>query len=105
MLVAFIGQAVASKALPYSKVVCAHESMSAEMPMMSHHSMASDSNEAVMMDCCEEQCKCPMNGCVSLSLLVNNYFYSEIIAELKIFQPSPIHQSQANSSLYRPPIS
>ena len=120
MLVAFIGQAIASTAIAYSSMSCVHESMKAEMPMMSHdiivneagsvtmnHSdmMTSDTNQAPIMDCCQEQCKCPMNGCVSLSLLVNNSFSSEPMTDQKIFQSTLIHLSQVNTSLYRPPIS
>mgnify|MGYP003385904190 FL=1 len=124
MLVAFIGQAMASTAVSYSAASCVHGSM-AEMSMMTHESadmvdMADEAmshagmmlnadeqkkNQSTIMDCCQELCKCPMNGCVSLSLLVNSSFISEVIAEQKIFHTSSSHQSQVSSSLYRPPIS
>ena len=111
MLVAFIGQAMASTTMS-----CEHESSTANMSEMKHEAMLDstmnhsdmmsvndDSNN--MMDCCQEQCKCPMNGCFSLSLLVNTHFNSLGIAEQKIPQLSSVHQSQINTSLYRPPIS
>lgn len=110
MLVAFIGQAMASTTMSYATVSCVHESMNAKMSMMTHADMIlNDSryekNQATMMDCCQEQCQCPMNGWVSLSLLFNIQFNSEVISDQKIFQPSSLLQSQINSSLYRPPIS
>ncbi len=114
MLVAFIGQAMASITVP-----CAHESMNTNMSMMTHeamtnmdHAMMIDSaeqtaDENTLMDCCQEQCKCPMNGCISLSLLVNvnlSFNYG-VITQQKISQLLSLHQPQVNSSLYRPPIS
>jgi len=116
MLMAFIGQAMASTAMSYATMPCTHESMSAKMSMMTHDDMAnetmnhasmmlSDRNQENIMDCCQEQCQCPMSGCVSLSFLLNTSFNSEVIAEQKILQSSSLQQSQINSSLYRPPIS
>jgi len=109
MLVAFIGQAVASTTMS-----CVHESM--DMPAMQHATMSetmmnhadmmtTNSEQSNKMDCCQEQCKCPMSGCVSFYLLVDTRFNSELIPEQKISLLSSIHQSQINSSLYRPPIS
>ncbi len=116
MLVAFIGQAMASVAVP-----CAHESMmNTSMSMMTHESMTNmnhaemmsgsieqSDNQATKMDCCQEQCKCPMNGCVSLSLFVNANpsFNYGAITQQKISQLPSLHQPQVNASLYRPPIS
>jgi hypothetical protein len=115
MLVTFFGQALASVAMS-----CTHE-MAAQVSVMdhnnmpdteSHASMMSASSEqdsygsqSVMMDCCQEHCKCPMSGCISLSFLVDTRFNTRIIAEQKIVQLPPIHQSQINTSLYRPPVS
>ena len=108
MLVAFIGQAVASTTMS-----CVHESMDMSTmqhatmseTMMNHADMTTNSQQNNKMDCCQEQCKCPMSGCVSIYLLVDTRFNSEPIPEQKISQLSSIHQSQTNSSLYRPPIS
>jgi len=115
ILLAFTGQAIASTAMSYAAVSCVHESMTTEVSMMGHEAMTheamgnEDSANMMLadskMDCCQEQCKCPMNGCVSISLLINSYFNSEIIAEQKISQSLSQHKSQINSSLYRPPIS
>ena len=109
MLVTFMGQAMAYTATP-----CAHSIADADMPMMNHAKMMSvsmDKNHQqenapeTNMDCCQEQCQCPMSGCVSLSVLVNNSFNHSISAEQKIVQLPSLHQSQINSFLYRPPIS
>ncbi len=119
MLVAFTAQVMTSTAMSYAAMSCVHKSMNADMPMMVNSYIAnempnkateqtsmmlSDNNQKIM-DCCQEQCQCPMSGCVSLSLLFNTNFNTEVIAEQKIAQPSSLHQSQVNSSLYRPPIS
>lgn len=116
----FIGQAMASTAMSYSGVSCIHDTMTAKM---SHSAMAnntsstmskanmmladseSNTDMSMSMDCCQDECKCPMNGCVSLSFLLNTYTSSKAIAEQKILQLPLLHKSQPSSSLYRPPIS
>ena len=124
MLVTFIGQAMASTTMSYATASCTHESMNADMAnmVMNHDDMMSaihdetndqkksqqkgqEKNQGTMMDCCQEQCQCPMNGCVSLSLLVDTRFNYLAITEQRISQLSSLHRSQINSSLYRPPIS
>ena len=118
MLIAFTTQVMASTAMSYAEISCTHASMGAKMThddmadgtmaddTMDHASMMlSDSNQEKIMDCCQEQCQCPMSGCVSLSFLLSTNFNSEVIAEQKILQSSSLQQSQINSSLYRPPIS
>ncbi|PCI57477.1 MAG: hypothetical protein COB45_03470 [Gammaproteobacteria bacterium] len=113
MLVTFIGQAFAS-----STMLCTHE-MTMEMSMMDHDNMSDteshivmmlksseqNNNQSALMECCQEQCQCPMSGCISLSVLLDSRFNSGAIAEQKIIHLSLIHQSQVNTSLYRPPIS
>jgi len=115
MLLTFLGQAFAS-----ATMFCTHEmAMDMERSMMVHGNMPDTTNHASMMlesseqgssknllmDCCQEQCKCSMSGCVSLSLLRDTFSNNEIITEQKIAQLPLIHQSQINTSLYRPPIS
>lgn len=103
MLMTFIGQAMASTAMP-----CAHVSM--DMPMMNHEEMSNTDamsvmdDEASMMDCCQDQCQCPMSGCVSLFVLINNHVSHSDKAEQGIYQIPLLHPSQVSSSLYRPPI-
>ncbi len=113
MLMTFLGQAFAS-----ATMYCTHE-MTMELSMMDHDNMSDTASHASMMsesrdegssesgvmDCCQEQCKCPMSGCISISLLFDTGFSAGIIAEQKIAQLPLIHQSQINTSLYRPPIS
>lgn len=112
MLVTFLGQAFAS-----STMSCTHE-MTMEMSMMANDNMPDtvshkdmmlanselDSSQNYLMDCCQEQCKCPMSGCISLSLPFDTGFNAGTIAEQKIVQLPLIHQSQVNTSLYRPPV-
>jgi len=127
VLTAFIAQAMASTAMSYSGVSCVHGTMMSKMSdstmsdstisdntmpdsSMSKMNMAltdseQDSDMNMSMDCCEDECKCPMNGCVSLSFLLNTYTSTIIVAEQKILQLSSSHQSQSSASLYRPPIS
>ena len=111
MLLTFIGQAVASVSMS-----CSHE-MNMELSMMSHDNMTDihasmmqesikqESSQDYLMDCCQEQCKCPMSGCVSLSLLLDTHLNPGVITDQKIIQLPLVHQSQINASLYRPPIS
>ncbi len=109
MLVAFLGQAFAS-----ADVSCIHK-MPMELSMMNHDnmsdtmgdasSMLESSEQGNIMDCCQEQCKCPMSGCLSLYILSSTRFNAGVIAEQKIAQLPAIHQSQVSTSLYRPPIS
>lgn len=111
----FLGQAVASVTMS-----CSHEmTMDMELSTMSHDNMPDNtshtsmmlesdkqgSSQDYLMDCCQEQCKCPMSGCISLSLLLDTRLNAGVIAEKKIFQLPLVHQSQINASLYRPPIS
>lgn len=115
MLMTFVGQTMAS-----TTMLCVHESSTADTSKFSHHNndtsadgdshhhgmLMMESNEkASEMDCCQEQCQCPMNGCFSLSVLVNNTFNPSLKGEQKITQLSSLALSQVNSSLYRPPIS
>ncbi|MDO6489194.1 hypothetical protein Q4506_15175 [Colwellia sp. 4_MG-2023] len=110
MLVAFIGQAMASTAMSYSGASCVDGDMANTMPMMSHDHMLlddSDKKTAMMasMDCCQDDCKCPSNGCLSLSFLLNTSLNSQVFSDKKITQFPSLNKSQASSSLYRPPIS
>jgi len=116
MLLTFIGQAFASATISCNHDMAMESSMTANSNMenTAHHARmmlqngmhGNDSGQNTLMDCCQEECKCPMNGCVSVSLLFNHiYFDTEIIAEQKITQITLILPSQINASLYRPPIS
>ena len=116
MLVAFIGQAVASNVLSYTMVSCTHQSMQPNMAMTSHTpnhanmmsqsmTVESENNQTMTMDCCQEQCECSMNGCVNLSLLLSANFSVKPMVEQKILSLSSSHSSHNTSLLYRPPIS
>ena len=115
MLVTFVSQALATVTMS-----CTHEmTMDMKLSMMDHDNMPDTASHAsimvesddkgsvenCLMECCQEQCKCQMNGCVSLSILSDIRFKSGVIAEQKIAQLPFLHQSQINASLYRPPIS
>lgn len=110
MLVAFVGQAIASVTMS-----CVHESMTVDSAMLMQHDAMSvpamannivqEQNQSTMMDCCQEQCQCPMSGCLSLFMHTNSSFPSAIITEQQITQLPSLAKSQVNPSLYRPPIS
>lgn len=115
MFLTFLGQAFASATISCSHSMMMDMESSTMAPddmsgMESHANVVlingeQADNQDVLMDCCQEQCKCPMNGCVNLSLLFHTQLNAEIISEQKITQLPLIHQSQINTSLYRPPIS
>ena len=112
MLIAFMGQSIAGNVLSYTMVSCNHQSMQSNMAMMSHEDMThtgmmteQGSTQIAIMDCCQEQCECPMNGCVNLSVLSNINFNVNVIVEHKILQLALSHQSRVNTSLYLPPLS
>ena len=113
MLLAFVGQALA-----YSTMSCdmadeshhqmmSHSSMNAAMMnnVDNHHRMMENSNITVMEDCCDIECKCPANACISITLVSSDHRYTKIsttidkISSLDLMTP----QSQTKS-LYRPPI-
>ena len=116
MLLTFIGQAFAS-----ASISCNHDmamepessvASNSNMPNTTDHTrMMLDSEESansqsMLMDCCQEECKCPMSGCVSVSLLFSHvHFNAGVITQQKIVQLPLVLQSQINTSLYRPPIS
>ena len=103
----FFSQALASTINP-----CTHVMMDTAMKnhTQSHANMMMKDSETdftskVLMDCCLEECKCSMSGCFSPSLLTDTSFNTEVILTQKIVQLMSIHQSQVDTSLYRPPIS
>lgn len=112
MFVSFLGQAFTS-----TPMSCNHVS-DMKMSTMTHHDMLDttslvttmlgsneNSQQANLMACCQEQCECPMSGCVSLSVLLNTRFNVAVFAEQKIPQVPFVHKSEINPSLFRPPIS
>lgn len=114
MLLTFIGQAFASASISCNHDMAMEYSMEANsnMPNTTDHTrMMLDSEESansqsMLMDCCQEECKCPMSGCVSVSLLFSHvHFNAGVITQQKIVQLPLVLQSQINTSLYRPPIS
>jgi hypothetical protein len=114
MLLTFVGQAFASATLSCNHDMAMGSSMTTNSNMpdtVNHADMMMqkgvyDDDQNALMDCCQEECKCPMSGCISVSLLFSNiHFTAEIFPQQKIVQLPLIHQSQINTSLYRPPIS
>ncbi len=111
---------LAGQTMASTTTSCAHSSATADLSMMTHHHnsvsstddghkhgelMIESDEEASIMDCCQEQCQCPMNGCFSLSMLLTSTFNSPITGEQKITHLPSLSLPQVNSSLYRPPIS
>ena len=116
VMIAFMGQSLASNAM-----VCAEKSQqisqtaqanSHSMSMMEHQAMmnaddASSTANNPSMDCCDKQCKCPVNGCLTIVLFIALHVIDSYNA-IEV-QPSALLSilplSKNNSSLYRPPIS
>ena len=103
VLLAFVGQTVASTAAPCHQMK--QMDMAANMVMM-NHSMTNDSiDKTVKLDCCQQDCSCPIGLSVSATSLVNLTLDSLTISTQKIEQYTNLLQSQSLTSLYRPPIS
>ncbi|WP_371373827.1 hypothetical protein [Thalassotalea aquiviva] len=58
------------------------------------------------LDCCQDQCFCPANGCSTASMLVlkSSFYFSPLYADKVNVAKFTLTQSTL-SSLYRPPIS
>lgn len=72
-----------------------------------HHDMSNMNMQTMMqMDCCQDDCQCPIDMCVSIAfiddssqILFNDFTDSVVFQNINSIQPS-----QKQDSLYRPPI-
>ncbi len=110
LLLTFVGQAIAATTVPCHDM----NTMDMSQSMMMNHVMADDSmahdmernNEnTAMLDCCQQECNCPVGLSVSAPLATLFVFNSLAISSQKIEQYSNLLLSQPLTSLYRPPIS
>ena len=122
---AFVSQAVVSSVMPYQMMGMTGMNMktsSQNMPMMDHsgHAMKSSMVSSTVIsllsnndetltntveDCCFNSCKCLTGGCSSTVALVEVIEHGAISNfPEKIIAPTLSIQSQALTSLYRPPI-
>lgn len=102
VLLGFVSQVVAS-AVMSPKMSSIHQSMPT-MNMMDHSSHAMDLVSMAASDCCQQDCYCPMAGCVA-AMLPTLTSYDVVISPFQIsLQPLSLVVSQSLSSLYRPPI-
>jgi len=105
ILLTFVGQTIASTAVPCHQMSDMDMS-SQEMSMMNHSMASAEQSNAkmTMLDCCQQDCNCPMgisaSATLSNTLTVNNL----VFPSQKIEQYSNLSLSQSLTSLYRPPI-
>jgi len=104
VLLTFVGQAVASTAVPCHDM----KSMDMSQTMMMNHSMDSAdmaSESITALDCCQQDCNCPMGLSVSVTLTSLFFVNNLNISSQKIEQYTNLLLNQPLTSLYRPPIS
>jgi len=105
VLLTFIGQAIASTAVPCHQMNAMD--MSSQQMAMMDHSMASDNqaNEGMIKaDCCQQDCNCPLGISASATLSTSLTIEYLAFSSQKIAQYSNLLSSQSLTSLYRPPI-
>ena len=106
VLLSFVGQTIASTAVPCHKM----NKMDMTQTMMMHHDamdMATDSDDtasSVMLDCCQQDCNCPIGLSASANISSSLSVETFTISAQKIEQYANLLQSQSLTSLYRPPI-
>ena len=72
---------------------------------MSHEEMGHGNMELTSTDCCDTECTCPVNACMSLSCLNTGNTASVFPASTELVLFNLVQQPNAvTSSLYRPPI-
>jgi hypothetical protein len=110
ILLIFVGQVVSA---PLN--ICSAEMSDTSQLSMNHsmqnHDMSSMNVEAsdtpmMQMDCCDDDCQCPMDMCFSVAYINHSddmkfYMLSQVIVFKNI---NHIQLTYQNDSLYRPPI-
>ncbi len=99
MLLVFVGQASAFTVVP-----CEMNGQASMMSGMSHpiHDMSDMASSD--MDCCDQECSCPMGSCVSAVLFNTPVLIEPELISQKIIQSPTRVLMQTLTSLYRPPI-
>ena len=95
----FITQAFASNLMP-----C--ESMSHNMsPSMQHANMSHEMSPTQEMDCCEQDCSCPVGACVNLALMTSDTRELTQSPSGKVLFPLTTLPDPFQTPLNKPPIS
>ena len=103
VLLAFVGQTVASTAVPCHDM----KAMDMSQQMIMNHTMESTamaSENTAVLDCCQQDCNCPIG--LSVSATLTSLFFVEHlnISSQKIEQYTNLLLNKILTSLYRPPI-
>jgi hypothetical protein len=109
---AFVGQTLASTMMPYQMMgMTGMNGQSQNMKMMDHssHNMAveaSDNLEESTEDCCTKTCSCLISGCSYVAVFMKDAGNIPTLDSSSkiLFSYSNLALSQAQTSLYRPPI-
>ena len=107
ILLTFIGQAIASASVPCHDMNNM-KMTNTQMISMSHASMSDEMNSNDNMsslDCCQQDCNCPVGISASITLSTSLSIDSLVISEQKIEHYPHLLLAQSLTSLYRPPIS
>ena len=105
MLLAFVGQAVASAIMPF-QMDMSQSGISTSMDTHSgHHEMnqMDKTDVAGLFDCCKHDSNCSMAGC-SAALVNETALGLGVEPSQPVFAPLMTLQSRYFSSLFRPPI-
>jgi hypothetical protein len=72
----------------------------------SQHTVANqDHNSAMQMDCCDNDCHCPVSACLSISALLNNYPNIQLTPATEMAMPYHFTSlTHINSHPSKPPI-
>ncbi|MCF6319377.1 MAG: hypothetical protein L3J83_08890 [Proteobacteria bacterium] len=83
-----------------------HHDMSDMHSLSMHDSGTSTMQTSMQMDCCQDECQCPVDMCFSMAFIddssqisFNNFTDSVVFQNISSLQPS-----HKQDSLYRPPI-
>lgn len=72
---------------------------------MMHHDSSTQAAQAMAMDCCDDECYCPMSACSSIFYLFQASLNIELLEFVDAAINWPARQPIAGQmSLYRPPI-
>ncbi|MDK2595605.1 hypothetical protein [Pseudoalteromonas obscura] len=108
MLIAFVGQAMAYNfTMSFEQASTSLDLAQASQTLADHSGKtgASETDDCCEVECCENDCVCPGNACVSLMYLSTDMQsaqvvkHSELVINIDIGRPIPM-----TDSLFRPPI-
>ena len=95
----FVSQAFASDLIPCESMV--HNTSSS----MQHASMPHEISQTMAMDCCEQDCSCPVGACVNLALMTSDTRELTQSPSGKVLFPLTTLPDPFQTPLNKPPIS